>query len=304
MPEFSRTVDESLLNQLVASSLFQERLKHDLNPIKLGRGDRRVFPAFRERRVDFYYRGGKLFGFKKGPQEGEFTTHKKYYAAILNPEADYLREQDLHRVQWPRSFEEAYDRIKENCYLYSGIEAEGVGELYSRHSYLLGGDIVVLDIEVQFKRSKDALEDDEPDKLKEKRAKQDRVDLLLYNTATRTLRFVEAKHFSNSDIRAQKEPTVLEQLRRYRTVLSDKDARDRILEQYSHYVDYANRYFADHMAKPLPKPESLVGDVGLLIFGMDTPQLKYFEDHFLQKYNDYPIRLYGNVTELNLSTLF
>jgi hypothetical protein len=296
MAEFSRTVDESLLEQLVASSLFQERLKHDLNPGEPA--GRRVFPAFRHQRVDFYYRGGKLLGFRKG----QFSTHQKYYATILNPKSDYVSEQDLPTLRWPSSFEEAYERMKENCRRYSGDEAEGVAELYSRHSYLLGADIVVLDIEVQFEHG-DEPEDDWPNTRPNDSAQQDRIDLLLYNTETRTLRFVEAKHSSNREIRAQEQPKVLEQLRRYRKVLSDKDARDRILEQYSHYVDYANRYFAEQIVRSLPEPEFLMEDVGLLVFGMDEPQKKYFNKHFLDKYRD-PPTLIQNVTGLNLSTLF
>jgi hypothetical protein len=46
-------------------------------------------------------------------------------------------------------FTKNYPRIKENCNLYSGIEAMGVSEIYHNYSYLSDNRIVVLDIMVQ-----------------------------------------------------------------------------------------------------------------------------------------------------------
>ena len=54
-----------------------------------------------------------------------------------------------------------------------------------------------LDIEVSF----DNKDEDKPD-ANRKRNRQDRIDILLFNKSESKLRFVEAKHFSNTDIRS------------------------------------------------------------------------------------------------------
>ena len=90
------------------------------------------------------------------------------------------------------SFVDGYERIKENCSLYSGVESSGVACLYSNYSYLSSkSDIVVLNIEV-------SLESLDADK------NQDRIDVLFFDKNKKCLIFCEAKHYSNKEIWSQK----------------------------------------------------------------------------------------------------
>ena len=145
--------------------------------------------AVRDNREDFYYQGGKLFGY----DYNGFKTHVKYAAVINSDKSDYLTEGQLKGYDLISDFEAGYKRIKENCKNYSGVEASGVACVYSSNSYLLSKDIVVLDLEVSF----DAIEDNH---------KQDRIDILLFDKISKTLQFVEAKHYSNSEIWSQNTP--------------------------------------------------------------------------------------------------
>ncbi len=63
-------------------------------------------------------------------------------------------------------------------------------------------NIVVLDIEVSFESFNEE-------------NTQDRIDILLFKKDTQTLQFVEAKHYSNTDIRSKTTPKVIDQINRY-----------------------------------------------------------------------------------------
>ena len=196
---FVRKLSQSVAKQLREKRLFKEKLFPD---IKKGA----VFPAIRNDRVDFYYRGGKIFSF-----DGKFHTHIKY-ASVYESNKDYISEEEMSKIKPVKDFIEGYDRIKENCYLHSGVEASEISSVHSRYSYIEESpDVVVLDIEISF------------ESLKEDR-RQDRIDLLLFNQAERCLRFYEAKHFSNNDIwsREGTKPKAIEQIRRYENQIRQK----------------------------------------------------------------------------------
>ena len=124
-------------------------------------------------------------------------------------------------LQKTSDFKTNYPRIKENCSNYSGVEALGVSQLYHKYSYLSDSNIVVLDIEVSFQSFTDE-------------KKQDRVDGLLYNRETQTLQFVEAKHYSNSEIRSKSKPEVIAQIKKYENQIAGKGAD--IKKAYSSYI--------------------------------------------------------------------
>ncbi|MEK0337975.1 MAG: hypothetical protein QQN41_11135, partial [Nitrosopumilus sp.] len=158
--------------------------------------DKDVFPAIRNNIVDFYYKGGKLFEYKAD----KFRTHFKY--AILQKQIKQFEISEKSNFTVPLSvdFEVDYRRIKNNCKTYSGIESAGVSDVYKKHSYRnITDEIVVLDIEISF----EALGNN----------KQDRIDILLFNKKTKSLKFVEAKHFTNSELWSKKggKPKVIAQ---------------------------------------------------------------------------------------------
>jgi len=237
-----RQLDSKIETNLLAEDLWISQINKDCT-------GQQAFLAVRNDRVDIYHKGGKLFGYDKNG----FKTHVKYASVISSSNKDYLTEKELSAQRLISDFEMNYLRIKENCANYSGVEALGVSDIYHRHSYLSDSNVVVLDIEV----SLDAVE---------KERKQDRIDILLFNRSTKTLQFVEAKHFSNPDIWSTDSPKVLGQIARYQEQINLR--KSEILSAYSEYVQIINRVFGITLPEPIgidPKPT-------LLIFGFDSNQ--------------------------------
>lgn len=242
---FIRKLTQRVTEQLKKEKLFQAKLLPDIR-------EGAVFPAIRNNEIDFYHNGGKIFSF-----DGKFHTHIKY-ASIYESNKDYISEEELSKTRPIKDFTEGYDRIKENCSLYSGVEASGISSLYSKCSYIKEiFNVMVLDIEVSFKSLK-------------KDKKQDRIDLLLFNQEEKCLRFYEAKHFSNKEIwsREGTTPKVIKQVRKYERQIRQKQSE--IIEQYINCINIVNRLFS----LEIKKPKGIDSKVALLIFGFDRDQLR------------------------------
>ena len=239
---FKRKLDKTIIDNLQNTNLWSEKIKKDCNRQK-------VFLAIRDNLIDFYHRGGRLFCFDK---QG-FKTHIKYASVIPKTGKDYLTEPELSDYKLAADFKTNYHRIKENCSNYSGIEAAGVSALYHKHSYLSDNNIIVLDIEVSFESFNEE-------------NTQDRIDILLYKKDTQTLQFVEAKHYSNSEIRSRTTPGVIDQVNKYESQILKR--RTEILSGYTEYLKIVNNIFNIS----LPKPKTIEDKVILLIFGFDQDQ--------------------------------
>ncbi|MBZ0203944.1 MAG: hypothetical protein K8I03_13075 [Ignavibacteria bacterium] len=239
-----RRLDKAIEESFRKSSLWLNKVEEDCRTGK-------VFLTIRDNLIDIYYRGGRLFRYDKMG----FKTHLKYASVITSvaDDKDYLTERQLSNFKLSSDFESNYLRIKENCSNYSGNEASGISDVYHKHSYLSSGNVVVLDIEVSF------------ESLDEKN-KQDRIDFILLNKSTRTLQFIEAKHFSNKEIWSVSTPKVINQLQRYEKQI--KKRKTEILSEYAEYVRILNRLFGIS----LPEPIDLDPKVTLLIFGFDNDQ--------------------------------
>lgn len=259
--KFKRFFDVTQQKKLIESALYKEKL---LDDVQAGN----IFPAFRNNTLDFYYKGGNAFKFK----EGKFSTHIKYAAVLHGHNKPYINEAELKDAKLIMDFMTGYDGIKENCSLYSGVEAAGVSKLFSKSSYALQKsnsgmpNIVVLDIEVSLKALDEVGADSQ-----DKQRTQDRIDLLLYNKEKRTLQFFEVKHFSNSEIWSEENtiPDVVDQVKRYNNQLLDK--RDDILIAYKNYIKAARKLF-NLSEDQLPDPENVADEVILLVFGFDSHQ--------------------------------
>lgn len=240
-----RNLDIIIESYLTTSSLWNTLLKGDCQSQK-------VFFTIRGNRIDLYYKGGRLFCFDKT----EYKTHKKY-ASIIEHDIvmrDYLTESQLSNFKLAIDFETNYGRIKENCSKYSGIEAKGVSDLYHKHSFLSQKDnVVVLDIEVSFESEEEG-------------KKQDRIDIVLLNKLTKTLQFIEAKHYSNGEIWSESTPEVLTQIKRYEGQIGRR--KSEILSEYTKLVQTLNRVFNISLPEPIDFDEK----VTLLIFGFDADQ--------------------------------
>ena len=216
------------------------------------------------------------------------STHIKYAAVIQSKGKDYLTETELGAHIPPPNFENIYERIKENCKQYSGVEATGVSEIYNKHSYLSDENIIVLDVEISFKSNN-------------VNKKQDRIDLLLFNKETKTLQFVEAKHISNTEIWSTPTPKVISQVKRYEEQIKLKETE--ILKRYEKHINSLNHIFN----KTLPIPEKIDSKVTLLIFGFDTNQLNGRIDGLIKKnpaYKGLSVYLKGGPKSIGLKTLW
>lgn len=286
--KFKRIFDEAQQEALKNSPLYEKHLASDIK-----RGD--VFPAFRNNRIDFYHKGGKLFTFDKLG----YTTHIKYASVLQGHNKPYIDEKDLLNARLISNFMgEGYKRIKENCSLYSGVEAAGLSALFGKSSFILENNtanILILDIEVSLQSLEDSWEEEV--EAKGKKRTQDRIDLLLYNIETRTLQFFEAKHFSNNELWAKKEtkPRVVEQVKRYNQQLDKKHTE--ILKAYQDYVKIARSLF-DIPFDQLPDPDKLETETILLVFGFDTDQKKKIERLLITdgSLNEISSRFFGNPT--------
>ena len=244
---FERKLEKSLINKLKNSDLWKSYLEKDCKK-------KNVFLAVRNNDIGLYYKGGKLFGF----DINEFKTHIKYASVIDNADTYYLTEKELATKKLISDFKGNYDRIKDNCKLYSGIEAQGVSEIYHKYSYLSDENVVVLDIEISFEAV---------DKTSGK--KQGRIDILLYNKEKQALKFVEAKHYSNPEIWSKTTPKVIGQINNYEKQI--KKNKNEIITAYTNYIEAINAVFFD---LKLPLPRTVEDKVSLLIFGFDDDQKK------------------------------
>lgn len=265
---FERRFTDAGIEKLREEPLFRNCLLPDIEGKNLKkRNGQGVFPAVRKNRMDFYYKGGKLFSYGRS----KFTTHLKYASVIKKDGgSQYVTDANLQAIS---SFEEGYERIKENCSLYSGIEAQGLSRVYSNFSCARrkrSENVVVLDIEVSLNRGVEA-EEVEPGKAS--LGNSDRIDLLLFDTKSGMLRFFEAKDFSNGEIRAipGNEPRIVKQMNRYEKQLITDNVRSEMLESYAVHVEIINELFGPE--EPLPVPQDIDPVPRLLLFGFDLEQL-------------------------------
>jgi len=276
---FERHAGADLIKELKKKSLW--------NKLEADCKDGNVYLAIRNGYISFYHKGGNLFKFEKD----SFSTHVKY-ATVFDTEddsspKDYIKENQLEEIRKIKSFNDGYEGIKKNCELYSGLEAKGVANLYQNSSYIRSKSIFVLDIEIAFKKND---------------RKQDRIDILLYNNDKQTLRFVEAKLFSNSELWSTSTPPVITQIEKYEEQLDLH--KEELIPQYGQYIDELNQIFG----LKLNAPKKIEPKVSLLIFGFDDAQKRSdrFKDLIRenQKYIDVPIYCKGDPKGLLAETLW
>lgn len=271
---FERKLSDDLIKNLKNEPLFNQKLLPD---IKAGK----VFHAIRKDETHFYYKGGRLLKYTK---DG-FKTNSKY-ASVIEIDKDLdISEKDIIEKKYKLidSFSSGYERIKENCSMYANDEASGVSNLFSSSFIASNNDIVLLDIEASL------------ESLSEETA-QDRIDLVLFNKRTQLLKFVEVKHFSNSEIwsKAGKKPKVVEQINRYEKNLSVK--YNDIISAYNNYINIINKFYDIS----LPEVKRIEEKVVLLIFGFDRDQQNKIskllkDDGSLEDIKYYPI---GDISNL------
>lgn len=232
-PAFIRKLNQNTINNLmkITHPNLYDMLYAD---IKMGE----VFPAIRNNEIDFYH-GGRLFGFGSSG----FDTHYKYIPGINNMNGnDYLSENKLSNYPRSATFIDGYSRIKELCKLYAGKEAVYVSRLYRNFNELFSPQslttVIPLDIEICFHSHNRG------------KGKLDKIDILFYNTVSKSLRFCEVKCFSDSRLYASNTnvPEVVNQMSRYEYQIINRPSE--IIDAYKNHVDALNRLF--NLQIPMP----------------------------------------------------
>ena len=290
---FIRKFSQTAIETLKQEALFTHHLYPDITVGKPREGQKEhsfVFPAVRDERIDFYWGGGKIFSYS---QSSGFETHYKYASVLLGNTGDYISEASLRngKVRLIENFGDGYERIKENCERYSGLEALGVSSLYERFSCARSeaSSVVILDIEASF--------------AKDERRGKDRIDIVSLDMENGTVRFVEAKHYSNNaSLRtASGNPAVVGQMERYAEQIQ-KNSHE-ILEAYQKHVYVINALFA----VKIPEPSSIDPSPILVIFGFDNEQRAYLKDKIenpLKKGKGLRVYSIGEIKKSDLSVVF
>lgn len=192
----------------------------------------KVYPAVRNDELHFYYKGGCLYKFTKGV----FLRDSKY------------------RLYGNGTISSPYERAKkenENKHTNKkggNAERQLLDKLYC-HTYNpeSNSKVVVLDIEVNLKGNVGGGK---------------KCDLVLLNTATCEIMFVEGKVYYDKRVRhaVGHIPEVIEQVNVYTAAIAEQ--RDNIITQYGEYVRIVNGLFGTDY-KP---PEKLIRPAKLLVY--------------------------------------
>ena len=192
-----------------------------------------VFPAVRNDELHFYYKGGCLFKFRNGA----FYRDKNYegYSQGTEDMSTYERAKKQNENRYSKSDGEAKERqLLDELYCHT----------YGEHS---SSQVVVLDVEVN---------------LKDKDGHNNKCDLVLLNTQTDELMFVEGKVYDDERVRSAvgHPPKVIGQVANYTAVIAEQS--EEILAQYCCYVEIVNTLFGTTY-KP---PQRLIKCAKLLVF--------------------------------------
>lgn len=198
-----------------------------------------VFPAVRNDELHFYYKGGCLFKFVKGAffRDANYENHSQETEGLSA--YDKAKKQNENKFKKPNG--DARERqLLDELYRYT---------FNSAHN----SDVVVLDIEVNLKGDV---------------AWGKKCDLVLLNTLTDEIMFVEGKVYDDDRVKrqlnAKKDPEVIEQVNLYSAAIADQ--ADRIIAQYAEHVRIVNALFGTDFNAP----KSLVQPAKLLVYETGT----------------------------------
>ena len=206
------------------------------NDVKRGK----VFPAVRHNELHFYYKGGCLFKFLKGA----FYRDKNYDK--YSQHTDGLPTYEKAKQQNENKYSKTNGESKERKLL---------DELYcNTFDSDLKSNVVVLDIEVN---------------LKGNIGWGKKCDLVLLNTKTDEIMFVEGKVFSDNRVKCLcgSMPEVIRQVNVYTSAIEEQ--RHVILEQYAEHIRIINNLFGTTYRPP----QKLIEPAKLLVYETDLLNL-------------------------------
>ena len=282
------------INKLREEPLFLDKILPD---IKKGI----VFPTIRNNKIDFYYYNNCLFEYN-----GEFKTHPKFaFVPEKYPDNYVTSGKEIGEVV---DFYKGYENIKERAKLYASLEAERIHKICKNgniFTILKDNEYIVLDINIVFSNNNEEQTKGTIEQLNKDEKSQSQVNILLYDLKEQKLLFVEAKHFTNKEIRSEENPVVVNQIKKYNMIIQNN--YDIILQEYSKYIQVINKIFKEELAEKIPEPRSICKECGLLLFGFDKDQKNgYLESNIKSKFKDNGIKVYAksNVSNIDIKALY
>lgn len=242
--------------------------------------DSDLFIAIRNNYINVYYCGNSVLKLNFDGNKFTASTHYKYLL-IPKSESPVLIETNEPGFSLPENWAQNYtvnslasiDSIKKSSRYYAGVEKEGIQQIIKSNKNILDLEIALTNEGVESE-----YEDYETNKLTAKR-----IDFtaLQKNNDVIELLFFEAKHFSNGELRAEKDtlPDVIKkQISTYEKLLVQYEpdieaSYQRVCQNFcdilpEHGVDPLIKEVIDgHKIKINTKPR-------LVIFGFDDDQKK------------------------------
>lgn len=180
-----------------------------------------VFPAVRKNQLYFYYKGGCLFKFSNGAFTRD-ESYKKYDLGTVG-----LSDYEAAKKQNENKFTNTKGSNKERQLLDSlNCNTFGSNNTYST---------IVLDIEVNLNGTIGGGK---------------KCDLVLYNTQSFELMFVEGKIFSDSrvNVKCGLIPEVISQVNLYSVSIAEQEQT--VISQYANYIKIINNLFGTKYNAP------------------------------------------------------
>jgi hypothetical protein len=224
MGKFERKFDAFNLDKFKEAEIYK-LLERD---IKSGE----VFPALRVNRIDFYYKGGRIFWYKSG--KFYYNTNYLKYMSEDYTSLDTKSYLTGRTVELKTFYEDLKKGIEKK---FSSKNAEAMERkflttLYKKSFGSEDARTVVLDIEVRFNNGNGK-----------------KCDLLLYNNKLQKLMLVEAKVIGDSRLKSKDgTPEVVSQVNEYSSWFIEVDT---FKEQYSNYIKFINKEFDTKLNKEI-----------------------------------------------------
>ena len=252
--KFSRTLSPSFiaaLNNIYASEKSWWRTIVD---------DKDIFILIRNNEVRVQASGGLLLQINQDARNNIICKMHEDYLSLRSEKNPYVVLEEMSttpikRVEGLKGFVNHYAKIKRRINIFTGKERQAV-------QYLANNIHQIVDIEIGFEGE-----------LKENASKKSvpRIDMAAI-TDNGTLVFFEVKLFDNSEIRSKKTPKVVDQLQKYKELLS-QNAED-IITGYKEQLNIYNQLrgsFFEKRAKDLDTI-ALYPHARLIITGFDVSQ--------------------------------
>ena len=229
---------------------------------------RGTFLTIRDGYVSVYVNGGQLMKISQQNDRLVCEVHEEYVTRI-DTEETYVRldgsPEACRVLRTPEDVIANFEKVRHRIGCFQGEERKGVGAIAGKLA-------CVIDIEAtaapRFSGSKQAVGG------KADRRKNS-VDLVAVSPEGE-LWFIEAKHYSNSELRAipSRQPAVAKQMERYKTQML-QPGYQQILAAYQEMAQIYGRLhgrFFDERRPALSRVTSIRADPMLLVFGFDEDQ--------------------------------